>query len=324
LRVLITGITGFVGRHLAEELVKRGYEVFGLARYVSSRDNANLGVSLYYGDILDPATLRRIFEKTQPDIIIHLAAQTSVEYSFTHPNEVYNVNFLGVINIASEARETIPDLKKFIHASSVEVYGNQTTFPIKESNPLKPASPYGVAKVAAEYYLRYLYEGYGFPCIIFRSTNTYGRKDNHYFVIEHIIYEMLKKNKEILMGDPRPERDFLHIDDEVEAYIKAIETKRDIFGDIINTGTARGVSIRQLVEIIGEMVGFEGNVSWNRISKRPFEIHKLIIDIEKIKELLNWSPRYSLEDGLKKTINCWKEYLDRNQEIKLQLIETRR
>jgi len=313
LRVFITGITGFVGGHLGEELLKRGHEVLGLARYVSNRSDASLpGISIYYGDILDQMALRRIFVKTQPDVIVHLAAQTSVEYSFIHPNEVYNVNFLGLTNVVSEVREAVPELKKFIHASSVEVYGNQKTFPINEQAPLKPASPYGVSKVASEYYLKYLFEGYCFPCIIFRSTNTYGRKYNHYFVIEHIIYNMLQRKKEILLGDPNPVRDFLCIDDEVEAYIKAIETKRDIFGEIMNTGTTRGVAIMELVDIIRQMIGSEAEVRWNRISKRPFEIQKLVMDIEKIKRLLGWSPRYSLEDGLKKTIGWWREYLDRN------------
>lgn len=310
MRIFITGITGFVGEHLGRELAKRGYEVYGLARYVSNRHATDLsGVSVHYGDILDPIALREIFKDTQPDIIVHLAAQTSVYYSFTHPSEVYNVNFIGVTNVATAAMETIPELKKFIHASSVETYGNQKVFPIKESFPLKPASPYGVAKVAAEYYLKYLYEGYDFPCITFRSTNTYGRGYNHSFVVEHIIYETLKKKEKILMGDPDPVRDFLHIDDEVEAYIKAIETKRDLFGEIMNTGTGREVSIRQLVGIIQEMIGFKSEITWNSISKRPFEIDKLVMDTEKIKELLNWYPKYSLETGLEKTINWWKEYL---------------
>ena len=303
-----------MGKHLAKELVKRGHEIDALVRYVSNRDANLSGISIYHGDISDPSVIGKILKKSQPDVIVHLAAQTSVEYSFSHPSEVYTSNFLGVTNVASAAREVIPNLEKFIFAGSVEVYGNQSIFPIKESFPLKPSSPYGVSKVAAEYYLRYLFEGYGFPCIIFRSTNTYGRKYNHYFVIEHIIYDILSGKKEILMGDPDPVRDFLHIDDEVEAYIKAIETERDIFGETLNTGTSRGISIRELVEKIKGMTDSKSNVIWNSISKRPFEIKKLVLDIEKIKRLLNWSPRYSLEAGLERTINWWRESLDRKNQ----------
>jgi nucleoside-diphosphate-sugar epimerase len=208
--------------------------------------------------------------------------------------------------------EEAPKIRKFIHASSVEVYGNQDNFPIKEDAPLRPASPYGVAKVAAEYFFKYLYDGYNFPCIIFRSTNTYGRKYNHNFVVEHTIYEMLSGKGEILMGDPTPVRDFLYVDDEVDAYVRAVETEKDIFGEIMNTGTGRGVSIRELVEIIGKMVDFKGEVKWYQKSKRPFEIRKLILDAEKIRRLLGWSPRYSLEEGLKRTIEWWRDYLDRS------------
>jgi len=310
--IFITGITGFVGRHLAHRLVSEGFEVAGLARYVSTRNKNELpDISIYYGDIRDPDSLHRIFEKTEPGIIVHLAAQTSVEYSFSHPKEVYETNFLGVTNIVSEALKVNPDLDKFIFANSVEVYGNQQVFPIKENAPLKPASPYGVSKVAAEYYLKYLCEGYGFPCVILRSTNTYGRKYNHYFVIEHIIYDMLKGEKRIAMGDPTPVRDFLFIDDEVEAYIDAIKTTKRIFGEPVHTGTGRGISIRELFELIREFTDSKAEPVWGTISKRPYEINKLVFDITKIRKLLGWTPKFSLEDGLKTTIDWWENYLDR-------------
>jgi dTDP-glucose 4,6-dehydratase len=310
---LLTGITGFVGRHLGIEILKRGYEVFGLARYVSDRDVSDLsGITIYYGDILDSFFLRKVFKKVQPDVIVHLATQSSVEYSFNNPLEEYNVGFIGTTNVAYAAIEEVPKLRKFIYASSVEVYGNQDNFPIKEDATLRPASPYGVAKVASEYFFKYLFNGYGFPCIILRSTNTYGRNYNHNFVVEHIIYEMLSGKGEVLMGDPAPIRDFLYIDDEVDAYIKVIETEKDIFGEIMNTGTGRGVSVRELVEIIGKMVDFKGEVKWCQRSLRPFEIKKLIVDTEKIRRLLGWSPRYTLEEGLKRTIEWWRNYLDRD------------
>jgi dTDP-glucose 4,6-dehydratase len=123
---------------------------------------------------------------------------------------------------------------------------------------------------------------------------------------------MLSGKGEVLMGDPAPIRDFLYIDDEVDAYIKVIETEKDIFGEIMNTGTGRGVSVRELVEIIGKMVDFKGEVKWCQRSLRPFEIKKLIVDTEKIRRLLGWSPRYTLEEGLKRTIEWWRNYLDRD------------
>lgn len=313
MHILLTGVTGFIGRHLGKELVKGGHEVSGLARYVSDRDTSELsGIPLYHGDILDPIFIRKAFKEVQPDVVIHLAAQSSVEYSFSNPYEEYNVGFIGATNVAQAAMETVPNLKKLIFASSVEVYGNQESFPIKENAPLKPASPYGVAKAAAEYYFRYLYEGFGFPCIIFRSTNSYGRRHNHNFVVEHIIYDMLEGKEEILMGEPDSVRDFLYVDDEVEAYINVIETDKNIFGEVMNTGTGRVTSIKELVEIIGKMIGFTGKVSWGRISKRQFEIKNLTIDAEKIERIVGWSPKYSLEEGLSKTIDWWREYLDRS------------
>jgi len=312
MRVLVTGITGFLGRHLGKELVKRGHDVFGLARYVSDRDTSDLlDIDIRYGDILDSSCVRGVLRAVQPDVIVHFATQSSVEYSFNNPYEEYNVGFIGTTNVAQAAMETLADLRKFIFPSSVEVYGNQATFPIKEDQPLKPASPYGVAKVAAEYFLKYLYEGYRFPCMIFRSTNTYGRKHNHNFVVEHIIFGMLTR-EDVLMGDPTPVRDFLYVDDEVEAYVKAIEADTDLSGQVMNTGTGTGTSIAQLVDIIRKMVDFEGKVRWKETSRRPFEIRNLTIDAERIRTRLQWFPRHSLEEGLQETINWWRHHLDRS------------
>lgn len=306
MRILITGITGFIGEHLGRELLERGHEVHGLLRYVSNRDVSYLsGINLYYGDIREEDTVKKVFEEIGPEVVVHLAAQTSVHYSFERPREAYNVNFIGVINTAKAAMDT-PEVMKFIHASSVEVYGNQKKFPIREDAPLSPASPYGVAKVAAEYYLKYLYDAYDFPHITFRSANTYGRKNNHVFVVEHIIYQLLTGEK-ILLGDPFPVRDLLYVDDEVDAYIKAIETKREIFGEVMNTGTGRGVSIQELFEIIEQLTGIKKEVVWNVASKRPFEIEELVMDIEKIRRRLDWKPKHSLEEGLTKTINWWRK-----------------
>ena len=114
------------------------------------------------------------------------------------------------------------------------------------------------------------------------------------------------------MGEPNSIRDFLYIDDEVEAYITAIETNENIFGEVINTGTGKGTSIKELAEIIEKMIGFPGKLSWRQTSMRPYEINNLTIDAGKIKRLLGWSPKYSLEEGLAKTIAYWKDFYDRS------------
>ena len=203
MRIFVTGMTGFLGDQLATKLLERGHTLGTMARNVASADRPiaqntesmirgekRKGVSYYYGDLTDYLNIQDILSNFKPEVIIHLAAQTSVAYSFTHSTEVFNVNFLGAVNMAEAARRTLPKLKKFIFSGSVEEYGIQDKFPSKETAELRAASPYGVAKIASEKYLKYLFDAYGFPSVIFRNANSYGRRYNHQFVIESIIYQM--------------------------------------------------------------------------------------------------------------------------------------
>jgi len=236
MRIFVTGMTGFLGDKLSERLLKKAHKIGTLARNVASSDRPiaqnteamirgekRKGVSYYYGDITDYLNLYDSLISFKPDVIIHLAAQTSVAYSFSHVTEVLNVNFYGVVNIAEAARRVVPNLKRFIFSGSVEEYGIQTKFPTKENAELMAASPYGVAKIASEQYLKYLHKAYGFPAIIFRNTNSYGRKHNHQFVIESMIYQMYCGKSPIKLGDPTPVRDFLLESDLLDAYVLAAE-----------------------------------------------------------------------------------------------------
>lgn len=311
--VFITGISGFVGHHLAAALRDRGYEVSGLARYVSDRNiDIDDGIDVRLGDITDSYRLMEVYRDVEPDHVVHLATQSSVKYSFDHPVESYDVGFMGTVNAAQMALAELPELQSFIMASSVEVYGNQDRSPLEERFQPNPASPYGVAKTASEYFVDYLHRARGFPAITFRSTNTYGRRYNHQFVVEHAIHDMLQGVDTLEMGHPEPVRDFLYIEDEVEAYVAAIEQSGDrLYGEILNTGTTRGISIRDLVALLAERIGWDGDVAWETNSTRPLEIDSLVIDNEKIASLLGWTPEYTLEDGLDETIEWWEQYLDR-------------
>ena len=321
MRIFVTGMTGFLGDQLAEKLTERGHKLATLARNVATSDRptaANTeamirgdkrnGVSYYYGDLSDYLTVSDALTNFKPDVIIHLAAQTSVAYSFTHILEVLNTNFIGTVNMAEAARRELPKLKKFIFSGSVEEYGIQTKFPSKENYELHAASPYGVAKIAAEKFLRYLFEAYGFPSIMFRNANSYGRKYNHQFVIESIIYQMLQGKSPVKLGDPTPFRDFVFEPDLLSAYVLAAESdNKKILGESINIGTGKSLSIKQLAEKIRKITGYKGQIKWNSFPKRSLEIPKLEVDNTKAKKLLKWKPKYSLDQGLKITTSYYRK-----------------
>ena len=319
MRIFVTGMTGFLGDQLAEKLTERGHKLATLARNVATSDRptaANTeamirgdkrnGVSYYYGDLSDYLTVSDALTNFKPDVIIHLAAQTSVAYSFTHILEVLNTNFIGTVNMAEAARRGLPNLKKFIFSGSVEEYGIQTKFPSKENYELHAASPYGVAKIAAEKFLRYLFEAYGFPSIMFRNANSYGRKYNHKFVIESIIHQMYSGKSLLKLGDPTPIRDFVFEPDLLSAYVMATEsTNKKLLGESINIGTGKALSIKELVAKIAKITGYKGKIKWNSFPKRALEIPRLQVDNTKARTLLKWTPKYTLEEGLKITASYY-------------------
>lgn len=310
-KVLITGVTGFIGSHLAPRLLEIGYDVYSFERYITGR--YVLGVvrqlKTLFGDLREYHVVRRVVREVSPDYVIHLAAVSPVAYSYEHPQEVIDVNFMGTVNLAEACLHEVPNLKQLLFASTSEVYGNGPV-PRREDTPPNPNSPYAVSKLAAEKYLLYLRDAYRFPVTILRNFNTYGRKDNTHFVVERTITQMLEKRDEIRLGDPNPIRDLMYVDDHVESYIACLGRKEAI-GEIFNFCTGKGISIKELVKLIAELIGYKGEVRWNTIPARPLDIKELVGDYSKAKRLLGWSPRYSLQDGLKKTIEYWRKRIER-------------
>lgn len=319
MRVFITGMTGFLGNELATKLLEKGHQLGTLVRNIATSDRSiasntesmirgerKKGVSYYYGDVTDYVNIHDVLTDFKPDVIIHLAAQTSVAYSFTHTFEVFNVNFLGAVNFAEAARRMLPNLKRFIFSGSVEEYGIQSKFPTKENAELRAASPYGVAKIAAEKHLKYLYQAYKFPVIIFRNANSYGRKHNHQFVIESMIYQMCQGKSPIKVGDPTPIRDFIFEPDLLAAYVLAVESNnKNLLGESINIGTGKAISIRELAQKIAKITGYKGSIKWNSFPKRALEIPRLQVDNTKARKLLKWKPTVTLDEGLKITASYY-------------------
>src|SRR5271157_798091 len=305
MRILVTGGTGFVGSNLVKPLVEQGHDVFSLERYVTGRYvlGAERRAKAVFCDLRDAFAVRRIVREFQPEAVMHLAAISPVSYSYDHPNEVIETNLTGTINLAEACLRDVPHFRHFLFASTSETYGNGPV-PKREDTPQSPNSPYSVSKHAAEKYLLYMRDAYGFPITNLRPFNTYGRTDNTHFVVERTIVQMLRGD-EVRLGDPTPVRDLMYIDDHVRAYSACLNNPKAL-GEVFNFSTGRGITIRELVDLIREYTHFKGDVAWGAIPARPLDIQVLIGDSTKAEQVLGWRPRVSLEDGLSLTVDYWR------------------
>lgn len=168
-----------------------------------------------------------------------------------------------------------------------------------------PNSPYAIAKVAGDLYLRYMHMAYNFPYTTLRPFNTYSRRDNSHFFMERTITQMLSGGK-VLLGDPTTIRDWLYVEDHVDGYLKALGSKKAIRQEI-QLCTGKGYTTKETAEVIARLVGYKGEITWNSTPPRPLDARILIGDYSKAKKLLGWEPHYSLEQGLRKTIDYWKK-----------------
>ena len=305
-KILITGSTGFIGSHLIPKLVEKGHDVWTLERYVTGRYAEPKNVKTVFGDLREHFAIRNIIRQVQPDFVIHLAAISAVSYSYEHPNEIIDTNLVGTINLAESCLREVPNFKQFLFASTSETYGNGDS-PKIESTPQNPNSPYAISKLAAEKYLLYMKDAYDFPVTVLRPFNTYGRKSDYHFVVEHTIMKMLTE-KTCRMGDVSPIRDFMYVDDHVSAYLTCLNNPLAI-GEVFNFCTGTGIKIEDMVYLVKKLVGFDGEIVSGTIPKRPLDIDVLIGSYGKAEKVLGWKPQYTLEEGLKKTVDFWRNHL---------------
>jgi len=307
-RVFLTGGSGFVGSNLIPELIKENYDIYALTRYVSNRTpKYPKEVNVVYGDLRDSLLIKKLIKDISPEIVVHLGAISPVQQSFGHSQEVFEINTLGTM-ILADANLNNSNLEKFIFAGTSEMYGNsamETLQPLNEHDVLKPNQPYAISKVAAFNYLNYLREAYNFPACTARPFNTYGRTENFNFVTERIIWNMLTHDKEITMGNPGPIRDLLYIKDHVSGYMSLL--KSDELLSTVNFCTGKMTSIKELAEKIAKILDWKGEIIWGRTMKRPTEIDVLVGDNWLAKSVLDWEPKYSLDEGLKLTIEAIKK-----------------
>lgn len=314
MKCLITGITGFAGSHLAEYLLARGdCEVHGTVRWRSRMDNiAHITnrLSLHHCDIRDPLALTEVIRKIQPDRIYHLAAQSFVPMSWLAPSETLATNILGQTNLFEAVRAYCPAVRIQIACSSEE-YGlvlPQET-PIKETNPLRPLSPYGVSKVAQDMMGYQYHQSYGLHIVRTRGFNHTGPRRGEVFVTSNFakqIAEIEKGKREpvVYVGNLDAVRDFTDVRDTVAAYYLALE--KGVPGEVYNVATGRGYRIREVLDMLLGMSGAKIRVEQDKSRLRPSDVELLVGSSEKLRQATGWEPRFSFDQTLRDLLDYWR------------------
>ncbi len=312
--VVVTGAGGFIASHLTEELVRRGANVKALVHYNSRNDWGLLELAekdlldkaeVLFGDVTDPFFVRNATKDA--DIVFHLAALIGIPYSYVAPENYVNVNIKGTLNVLQAGLDN--GVEKIVHTSTSETYGTAEYTPIDEKHPLKGQSPYSASKIGADKLAESYYRSFDLPVATIRPFNTFGPRQSARAIIPTIISQVLTKD-EIHLGSLSPIRDLTFVNDTVNGFIE-IGTLEQSIGEVINIGTGSGVSIGELLQrilTITEKEDMKIIEDQKRIRPDKSEVMELVCDNSKAKQLLNWSPEYTLNEGLAETIEWMREY----------------
>src|SRR3954449_5466945 len=312
--VLVTGAAGFIGSHLAEELVRRGARVRAFVRYTSAGrwgwlDESDLvsEMEVFAGDIRDPETLTAPMEGTE--VVFHLAALIAIPYSYVTPLAYVRTNVEGTTNVLEAARAA--GVARIVHTSTSEVYGTARTVPISEAHPLQGQSPYSASKIGADKIAESFHAAYGLPVVILRPFNTYGPRQSARAVIPTIITQVLAGDT-VRLGALTPTRDLTLVGDTARGFICAGEAP-DAVGRSINLGVGQEISIGDLAQRIQSLMGKTVSVEHDGQRDRPpsSEVERLLSDNRQAREVLGWEPKATLDEGLEQTIEWMGRHLDR-------------
>lgn len=311
-KVLITGSEGFIGSHLTEKLVELGADVTALVQYNSfnnwgwidtfdKRTKENLKV--ISGDVREYDGMKRIIKGQE--VVFHLAALIAIPYSYLSPMAYVRTNVEGTTNVLEACREY--EVQKVVHTSTSETYGTALYVPIDEKHPMQGQSPYSASKIGADKIAESYYRSFNVPVATIRPFNTYGPRQSARAVIPTIISQILSGKTEIKLGSLTPTRDFNYVKDTADAFIKVAESDKTI-GDVVNAGSNHEISIGDTVKKIIKIMGKDIKIVCDEERLRPLnsEVNRLWADNSRIKELTEWMPKYSLDEGLSETIQWIK------------------
>jgi NAD dependent epimerase/dehydratase len=323
-KVLVTGASGFIGSHLVQHLIEQGAHVRAMTHYRSDPSLHNLeflsaeeksSVELVKGNIEDTHFVRDVLRGC--DTVFHLAALIGIPYSYIAPSSYISTNICGTYNILEACK--IEGVRRIVHTSTSECYGTAKFTPMDENHPLQGQSPYSASKIGADKIAESYYHSFDLPVVTIRPFNTFGPRQSLRAVIPTIIVQLLAGVKFLKIGSRTPVRDFTFVSDTVEGMLRAAMSERAI-GEVINLGVGKGITIgalaQKLMESIGTCTQFETENT--RVRPEKSEVMALISNNTKAMELLNWTPKVTLEEGLIETINFFEHNF---QSLRIQQYE---
>ena len=322
-KIFITGADGFIGSHLVESLVKKGYSVKAFCLYNSQGswgwlDNlpsqTKSKIEVILGDIRDPLSVKLGMKGC--DTVFHLAALIAIPYSYIAPSSYVDTNVQGTLNVLQAARDL--EVKRFIQTSTSEVYGTAQFVPITEVHPLVGQSPYSASKIASDQMALSFWMSFSLPVTILRPFNTYGPRQSGRAVIPQIITQILQNNNNINLGSIKPTRDFNFVEDTCEAFI-AVANSQGTIGEVINSSSNFEVSIGKTAELIAELMNTSIKIKQDSKRMRPHnsEVNRLFGCNKKIKSITDWQPSYQGLDGFKRGLEITIKWFSDSKNLSL-------
>jgi dTDP-glucose 4,6-dehydratase len=308
---LVTGAGGFIASHLCEALVREGAAVRGFVRYNSRNDRGMIDlldpeiqseIEVVAGDLRDSESVDAACEGAAA--VLHLGAQIAIPYSYVNPRDFSETNVLGTLNVAQAALKH--SVRRLVHVSTSEVYGSAQTIPIEESHPLEAQSPYAASKIGADKLVESFHRSFELPATIIRPFNTYGARQSARAVIPTIVVQALSSDR-LRLGSLHPRRDLTYASDTAAAFVAAACSEKAV-GRTIQLGTGHDVSVGEIVDMVGELLGktLEVELDSERVRPPASEVQRLISNPALARETLGWEPTVDLADGLRRTI-AWVE-----------------
>lgn len=316
-KVLVTGADGFIGSHLVEELVKRGYQVKAFVMYNSMNSwgwidslpkDIQSQIQVVSGDIRDSYGVMNAMKDV--DTVFHLAALIAIPFSYESPETYIDTNIKGTLNVLQAAKEL--NTSRILVTSTSEVYGTAKYVPIDETHPFQGQSPYSASKIGSDRLAESFYRSFNLPITIVRPFNTYGPRQSARAIIPTIITQLLSGVEEIKLGSLTPTRDFNYVLDTVNGFIEIALSNKTI-GEEVNIATQNEISIGELAKELIAQINPNAKIIEDQQRLRPekSEVNRLLGSNKKIKELTNWTPQYDLKSGLAETIDFLKKNLDK-------------